>query len=322
MADDEHDIIQALRTIYEGAFVTTGGSKGGMTAVFHRKFYPDDVEGTVPYVAPLSFGAPDGRYAAFLDTVGLPDCRQAVRDVATELLTNRRDAMVAQAAAQTADSYSRISIGAAFEDAVMNLEWAYWQIKGVKACTDVPKVTASDADLFAWLDMVSPVTEDDDAMVQYMAPYVYQTYAQLGFPDYGAAYLEPLRRYTDSDYASELPTAIEPHFDATAMQEIDDYVEHMGNRLLFIYGQWDPWTAGRFVLGDAADSASLIEAQGTHLSKIMGLDPTDLQTAFAMLTAWTGVTPEPSRIHWAARQRQPTELVVSTRALRARPAQK
>ena len=33
-----------------------------MTAIYHRRFYPDDVDGTVPYVAPISFGAPDLRY--------------------------------------------------------------------------------------------------------------------------------------------------------------------------------------------------------------------------------------------------------------------
>ena len=72
MAADEHAIVTALKTIYTGPYLSTGASKGGMTAVFYRRFYPDDVVGTVPYVAPLSFAAPDERYAAFLDSVGTP----------------------------------------------------------------------------------------------------------------------------------------------------------------------------------------------------------------------------------------------------------
>ena len=56
MAEDQHAIVGALRQLYEGAFLTTGGSKGGMTAIYYRRFFPDDVEGTVPYVAPISFG--------------------------------------------------------------------------------------------------------------------------------------------------------------------------------------------------------------------------------------------------------------------------
>ncbi|HEX5062314.1 MAG TPA: S28 family serine protease, partial [Kofleriaceae bacterium] len=66
MAADQHEIVTALKKIYEGKFLTTGGSKGGMTATYHRRFYPDDVDGTVPYVAPISFAAPDARYAGFL----------------------------------------------------------------------------------------------------------------------------------------------------------------------------------------------------------------------------------------------------------------
>jgi hypothetical protein len=100
MAADQHRIISSLRTIYPGAFLTTGGSKGGMTAVYHRRFYPDDVDGTVPYVAPLSFGAPDERYSAFVDTIGPAACRQQLRALAVEMLANRRAAFEARAADQ------------------------------------------------------------------------------------------------------------------------------------------------------------------------------------------------------------------------------
>ena len=43
-----------------------------MTSVYHRRFYPDDVDATVAYVAPISFGAPDDRYIDFLANVGTP----------------------------------------------------------------------------------------------------------------------------------------------------------------------------------------------------------------------------------------------------------
>src|SRR5262249_11845786 len=110
MADDEHAIILALKTIYHGAFITTGGSKGGMTAAFHRRFYPDAADGPVPSAAPFSFGAPDARYPPFFETVGPAPCRRAVRDLAIEMLANRRDQIVALAQQQSVD-YSRIAVG-------------------------------------------------------------------------------------------------------------------------------------------------------------------------------------------------------------------
>ena len=39
-AADHHRIVAALKSIYSGARINTGHSKGGMTAVFHRRFYP------------------------------------------------------------------------------------------------------------------------------------------------------------------------------------------------------------------------------------------------------------------------------------------
>ena len=100
MAADEHAIVAALRSIYAGPVIATGASKGGMTAVFYRRFFPDDVVATVPYVAPISYGAPDPRYDHVFDAVGPADgaCRQAIRDAATDMLANRRDALHVQRA--------------------------------------------------------------------------------------------------------------------------------------------------------------------------------------------------------------------------------
>jgi len=295
-AADEHDIIGALRKVYHGAFLTAGGSKGGMTAVYHRRFYPDDVEGTVAYVAPISFGVPDKRYGAFLDAIGPADCRQAVRDVATEMLAHHRDAMVARAQAQAVsrqpnDMYTRTSLGAAVESSIVSLEWTFWQYTGVQGCASVPASSADDDTLFAFLDRIEPVSDSDDANVEFFEAYVYQAYAQLGYPDDATDYLTPYLQYTDADYLAQLPTAM-PAYDAAAMLDIDSFVQHDGDRLVFIYGEWDPWTGGKFSLGNAADSGLFVQAEGTHGSKITGLAAADRTAVFAKLNAWTGVAPQ------------------------------
>lgn len=294
MAADEHAIITALRRVYTGKFVTAGASKGGMTAIYYRRFYPDDVDGTVPYVAPISFGAPDTRYNAFLDTLGPADCRQAVRDAAVEMLANRRAALaaLAQTQAQTnAFQYTRIPFDAALESAVFNLEWSFWQYYGVGFCADVPLPTATDQQLFAFLDDISPVSDNEDRRIAQFDAYYYQSYNQLGYPDGGAMYLDPYLQFTDADYLGILPTT-QPLYDGAAMADIDTWVRTEGNRLLFVYGQWDPWTGGRFDLGDATDSALFIQAEGTHGSRLTRLAPADQATAFALLEDWTGVTPK------------------------------
>ena len=51
-ATDHHRIVEALKPLYAGKWISTGASKGGMTSIYHRRFYPGDVDGTVAYVAP------------------------------------------------------------------------------------------------------------------------------------------------------------------------------------------------------------------------------------------------------------------------------
>ena len=310
MATDEHVVIEAMRTIYQGSFLSTGGSKGGMAAVFHRRFYPDDVDGTVAYVAPISFGAPDGRYAPFLETLGPAACREAVRNAAVRMLSSRREAMCSNAERQTQHSYTRVALGPAVEAAIVSLEWTFWQYSGVTRCPDVPGPDATDDELFAFLDDVSPVSDNDDRRIAAFEAYFYQSYAELGYPDVGAAYLAPFLWFGEEEYAGELPVPEEPEYDeGRAMRDIDDWVEDYGSRLLFIYGQWDPWTKGKFPLGDAAlrDSYVLIVPEGTHMARIQNLELADRELALSKLEEWTGATPMISRLNLPTREAIDTE---------------
>ena len=325
MADDEHAIIKALKTIYPGAFITTGGSKGGMTAIYHRRFYPDDVAGTVPYVAPISFGAPDNRYNPFMDTLGPPACRQAVRDAALEMLKNRRTMLEARAQTQATDpadphSYTRIALKPAVEGSIVSLEWAFWQYYGVGFCTSVPAATATDDKLWQFLDLISPVTDNDDVQIAAFDAYYFQAEYQLGYPDTAVPYLTPYLMFTDADYSGSLPTAKPAYDTGVAMHDVDDWLQHNGSRFVFIYGEWDPWSGGKFDLGQATDSLRLIQASGTHGSHITKLADVDRDAAIAKINAWTGVTAQlPAPMNAQAReveQRYPRVPPAMVRALR------
>ncbi|MES2855201.1 MAG: S28 family serine protease, partial [Bdellovibrionota bacterium] len=91
-ADDFHAVTVAFKQIYPAAWVNTGASKGGMTSVYHHRFYPDDLAGTVADVAPLSFSTADERFADFVFNVGgdrLKQCRENMRKIQVTLLENR-----------------------------------------------------------------------------------------------------------------------------------------------------------------------------------------------------------------------------------------
>jgi hypothetical protein len=86
--------------------------------------------------------------------------------------------------------------------------------------------------------------------------------------------------------------AEEPVFDPAPMQDIGAWLSSSGSRILFIYGETDPWTAGAFELGGAKESYSFVMPAGNHGANILGLLPGDKQTALDALEAWTGVVPD------------------------------
>src|SRR5207248_666989 len=91
-ATDHHRLVQALKPIYAGRWISTGASKGGMVSVYHRRFYPSDVAGTVAYVAPNDVVDPVDGYSRFLDTVGSdPGCRAALKTAQQEALKRRSE---------------------------------------------------------------------------------------------------------------------------------------------------------------------------------------------------------------------------------------
>ena len=76
---DLHHIRQLFGQIYTGKWVSTGVSKGGATTIFYRYFYPEDVDASVPYVAPVNREQEDQRLYRFLDTIGTDQCREKIR---------------------------------------------------------------------------------------------------------------------------------------------------------------------------------------------------------------------------------------------------
>lgn len=88
---DLHHVNQTLHAMYKGKWIATGISKGGQTTMFYRSYFPDDVDISVPYVAPLNKGVEDGRHEKFLQyQVSTKENRQKVLDF--QLLLFKRKA--------------------------------------------------------------------------------------------------------------------------------------------------------------------------------------------------------------------------------------
>ncbi|MEU9133116.1 S28 family serine protease [Kitasatospora sp. NPDC048540] len=312
-AADTHAIITALKPLYGQKWISTGASKGGMSSVYHRRFYPDDVAGTVAYVAPNDVDdREDSAYSRFFDHVGTAQCRSALDAAQRELLVRRATLEPRYAADNAAAGNTFTTVGSAdrgYELGVLDVVWGFWQYSTEADCAAVPPVTATDDQLYGWLDTHSGIDSNSDQSLAAYTPYYYQAGTQLGSPNFDVSHLKGLLHYSTKElYAPRtyVPRSIPMRFDPSAMRDIDGWVRHSAERILFVYGQNDPWGAERFTLGRGSEDSYVYTAPGAnHGAKIAALSADQSAAATAALLRWAGVAGPDARTTAPARPALP-----------------
>ncbi|MFC9860863.1 MULTISPECIES: S28 family serine protease [unclassified Streptomyces] len=293
-ASDEHAVVEALKTIYTAKWLGTGASKGGMTQVYHERFYPDDLDAVVAYVAPNDADNKDDRgYEKFFRTVGTPACRAALNSVQREMLV-RRDRMLPRFEATAREqglTFAHLgSADRAFEFSVLDQVWNFWQSGTYTDCPDIPDArTAGDDELYAWsLAHGLSIYSDDGAGAEGSGPYYRQAAAQLGWADLKFKHLRDVRNYPDIYQPnSVLPADMRTRYEGRTTKDVDRWVTRRGERMMFVYGQNDPWSAERFK--PSKHDSMLFEAPNTnHGALISKLKPADRAKAETTLKRWAG----------------------------------
>ncbi len=291
---DEHAILGLVKPLYTGATVQTGGSKGGEDALQHASSYPADLDAVVAYVAPVITSLQDARYATILDDIGIPACRTALRAIQREMLM-RRDAM--QTRASATDAYAIAGVAHATETSIVELEFAFWMTRGENDCDVVPATTDTDDALYKFLtDTSGPSGYDDATLRASGGQYIYQDQYELGYPVLDHADLDDLMMFDYEDWTAYLP-AIPPHYDPSVPIALAAWLAAAPpHHVLFIGGEWDPWSAGYPPMATSADAIHLTVAHGSHWSTtIYNLSAADRATAVAALQAWAGPTEDVRR---------------------------
>jgi hypothetical protein len=87
-----------------------------------------------------------------------------------------------------------------------------------------------------------------------------------------------------------VPRDISMKFQPGVMRDVDAWVKHNANQMLFVYGQNDPWGAEPFHLGKGARDSYVFTAPGmNHGANVAGLVPDQKALATARILEWAGV---------------------------------
>lgn len=306
-ADDQHEVIQAIKkNVYPtSAWISTGISKGGQTTIFHRYFYPEDVDISVPYVAPLNLEYVDPRLEKFLEKLGTVkstmkslftgDDQNAphwtIRDFQL-LCFQHQDTLSVLLKDLAADKgYTYEAVGGvkrALQLIILEYPFAFWQW-GISPAEIPDEETSEREEIFEHLMRVSSPDFFDDKSIERMRPFFYAALTEIGMYDYK---IKPFKKYLendkeDIDFSFTMPEGVEKKaFNSAQMKAINKWLQTDAEKILFVYGGSDPWYATGVDLKDNWKCRKYVRGDMHHGCRIKDFDPISKEDLLDTLKEW------------------------------------
>lgn len=284
-AQDHHEIIQKLKKVYPGKWITTGASKGGSTAVYHRCFYPDDVDITVAYVAPFTIAQEDPRVIPFLKQVGEDSVRQKVLRFQQTVLKNRNE--IKKYVEIDAKKYPLLASPDSILDyLVLEYAFSFWQY-----CHDPSKIPGENAPaktLWKHLTSIIPLSSYSTIDEYGTNAFYVQAYHEVGYYGYDTVGLGKYL-FIQSPYISNIilcPKEKLFNYDSTALHQVRQCIKTTLKNTIFIYGANDPWTACAADIGDNKNVLKIVEPNACHNINISGLNENNKTLVMGTLKKW------------------------------------
>lgn len=289
---DLHKINTIFRQIYKGKWISTGVSKGGQTTLFYKYFYPNDVDASIPYVAPFNYALEDTRIYDFLDSVGDKPCRDKIRDFQLYVLKHKKPIIeklkwYAKGKGLTFDYVGGIE--KAFELAVLEYDFSFWQSQ--ISCDSIPPLKDLDV-VVNHFTAVSDLSFLDDKSMKRFESHYYQAGTQMGYYSYN---IEPFKKYVSfstNPSAIHMPeNAKNTAFSNNLLLKVKSWLETDANNMLYIYGETDTWSATRVRPSANTNSkAYILPKKGHYEARVKNMSPAMQQDFFAKLKELTGIT--------------------------------
>ena len=289
-AADHHTIVGIFKALYHGKWISTGISKGGQTSIYFRFFYPDDVDATVAYVAPINFALEDPREEAFLNHVGTAEVREKIMQFQKLLFQHKKELLPAfeTKAQQLKATFNRFGVEAAFDQTVLEYPFSFWQWS--HSASEIPDQNADNETLLNVLCRTVPAqTFGDDEIAKY-EPFFAQANAELGYYGYDVKPFQQWLKQKSYPNAVLGPQNVPVNYSPNAMKMVDEWLRTKANRLICIYGENDPWSASAARIENNPKTVKVYSSNGGHTSRIASLSDEQKKLLLERLNDWLGIS--------------------------------
>mgnify|MGYP000386239622 CR=1 FL=1 len=286
-ANDHHKIVELFKKLYNGKWINTGVSKGGQTTLFHRYFFPKDVDVSVPYVAPVNLAQEDPRIYIFLNSIGTEECREKIKKFQRAFLSKRDEVRtLLMKDAEQQNIHFAWDYDFVIEYMTLEYSFAFWQW-GQTKCEEIPNPDASAEEMYNHMKASNPLYFFTEQAMKDFGPFYVQAYNEIGYYGYDlSSFKDLLVEIKDGSNIMLVPKGAKVEYNCTTMQNINKWLQKEASNILYIYGGNDTWSATSIQLLGENNCVKMVKKGGSHGTNIRSFEGDERELIYSTLEKW------------------------------------
>lgn len=263
---DLHRIKEVFSDIYKNGWISVGISKGGLTALSYRYFFPDDVDATITLSTSVKTSKCDSSFYHYIDSLNSDQgCKNELEAFQELLLTRKVDILphLKDYLLNKCKQYSRLGLKTIYEIAVLEIPFSIWQ--NGKGCNSIDYSQTNSKELFDEMKSSLNGWFMTDDIFNLIDPYHFQALTELGH------YCYPVTRFSkllETDLSNLTPVqpviGVKTTYSNELMTQIKEWAQYSGKQIIYISGGNDPYSKHRITPKDNLDAKSFLLKDKNH----------------------------------------------------------
>lgn len=286
---DLHKIRLSFKSIYQNKWISTGISKGGLTAVTYKYFFPNDISATIALSTSVKTSNCDTTFFTYIDSLSKKNgCFEELKDFQKILLKNRKEliSIMINHFEINQIEYHDTYIDKIFDCAVMEIPFSIWQnnsgceiIKNLNIDTPDEMFNSMRIALKDWF-MTKRVFDDMEA-------FHYQAMTELGYYCYPTSFFKDLLN-EQNEILTFISHSNHVHYSNELMLNLRTWLTNHGNNIIYITGKNDPYSIYRIQPNKNLDVLSIeLENRNHNQVYFKNLDINQRKVILRKIKEWT-----------------------------------
>lgn len=288
-AKDLHRIKEVFSEIYKKGWMSVGHSKGGLTALSYRYFFPNDVDATIALSTSVKTTKCDSSFFHYIDSLNTTQgCAKKLEAFQELLLTHKKEIVpyLEDYLKMAGKEFSQLGLTTIYEIAVLEIPFSIWQ--NGTGCSSIDYSLTDPKELFDEIKSSLHGWFMTDEVFKQINPYYYQALTEFGY------YCYPVTRFSkllETDFEKLKPvqpiSGVNTSYSNKPMTQIKAWAESEGNQIIYISGGNDPYAKQRVIPSKNLDAISLLLKDRNHNQVFSyNLDSVTLNRITELIREW------------------------------------